>query len=179
MRRSAPYCPQCGQPTALRAAFGRERPVCTVCGHTIFFDPKVAVVVFITRPGPAGDEILLVQRGNDPGKGLWSVPGGFVDFDEDPEAAAVRETQEETGLTIRTGGLMALLHQPDPDGLADLVLVYRGLITDSNAALCAGDDTMAAGWFQRQRVPELAFASTRLLVNRWLGGEYHASPGDR
>lgn len=150
-----------------------------MCGHTIFFDPKVAVVVFITRPGPAGDEILLVQRGNDPGKGLWSVPGGFVDFDEDPEAAAVRETQEETGLTIRTGGLMALLHQPDPDGLADLVLVYRGLITDSNAALCAGDDPMAAGWFQRQRVPELAFASTRLLVNRWLGGEYHASPGDR
>ncbi|MCS7072578.1 MAG: NUDIX domain-containing protein, partial [Anaerolinea sp.] len=146
MIRSAPYCPHCGHPTQVRPAFGRERPVCTACGQTVFFDPKVAVAVLITRAcgTDKADEILLVQRGNDPGKGLWSVPAGFMDYDEDPQSAAVRETREETGLTIEIVHLITVLHRPDPDGLADLVLIYRGTPADPQAQPQAGDDTVAA-----------------------------------
>lgn len=174
MTRSAPYCPQCGQPTQMRLVFGRERPVCTACGHTVFFDPKVAVAVLITRAGSAdnGAEILLVQRGNDPGKGLWSVPAGFMDYDEDPQSAAVRETFEETGLTIQIAHLIAVLHRPDPDGLADLVLIYRGALADPQTDPYPGDDTVATAWFTGEAIPELAFASTRLLVQRWRAGDF-------
>ena len=47
MERSAPYCALCGGPTEERDTHGRLRPVCTVCGQIVYFDPKVAVVVFI------------------------------------------------------------------------------------------------------------------------------------
>ncbi|MDX2162809.1 MAG: NUDIX domain-containing protein [bacterium] len=168
--RTAPFCPQCGAPTEAREKFGRSRPVCTRCGETVFFDPKVAVVAFVVRPAlMGGDELLMIERANDPGKGRWSLPAGFVDPDEAPAAAAERETLEETGLVVQAGRLITVLHRPDPDGLADLVLVYAALWTGGN--LCAGDDAAAVGWFGRDALPEIALASTHLLVTRWRSGD--------
>ena len=73
---------------------GRERPYCRNCETPIYFDPKVAVVVFVQQ----NDKVLLIRRAVDPGKGKWALPAGFVDYDEAPEEAAVRETMEETCL---------------------------------------------------------------------------------
>ncbi len=63
--------------------------------------PVVGVGAVLRR----GDEILLVQRGRDPGKGLWAVPGGKVRFGETLRAAVERETMEETGLDVEAGDL--------------------------------------------------------------------------
>lgn len=162
MNRPPPrFCPQCGAPLTSRARFGRQRPVCTACDHTVFIDPKVAVVVLITRD----EEVLLVQRANDPGRGKWALPAGFVDPDEDPRAAAIREAGEETGLEVEITSLIGLFHRPDEDGLADLVIAYSALPV--GGSLRAGDDASAACWFSAAALDGLATAlatTERLLV---------------
>jgi NADH pyrophosphatase NudC (nudix superfamily) len=77
----------CGTALEQRERFGTVRPCCPNCGHTVFFDPKVAVVVLILHT----DMVLLVRRGVDPGKGRWALPAGFVDAGEEPKQAAMRE----------------------------------------------------------------------------------------
>ncbi|MFO7320609.1 MAG: NUDIX hydrolase [Chloroflexota bacterium] len=162
MERTANYCPRCGTPLENRLRYGRLRPVCSACGHTVFFDPKVAVVVFVV----ADDSVLLVKRANEPGKGLWALPAGFVDADEDPREAAAREAKEETGLSIEIDELLDVLHRPDKSGLADIVIAYSGRVTGGK--LHAADDAEAAGWFARDELPEIGLATTALLIERWL-----------
>ena len=155
----------CGTALQVEERFGRLRPVCPACGHTVFFDPKVAVVTFVTD----GDRVLLVQRGVDPGKGLWALPAGFVDADEDPRSAVVRETFEETGLSVQVSRLLELLHRPDTQGIADIVIAYTARV--EGGELRAGDDAEAVAWFPRDQLPELALATTYLLIRRWLSGD--------
>ena len=59
-------------------------------------NPALAVDAAVRR----GDEVLLIQRGNEPWKGAWALPGGFVDYGEDPTDAVLRELEEETGLKV-------------------------------------------------------------------------------
>jgi ADP-ribose pyrophosphatase YjhB (NUDIX family) len=161
--RVANYCPVCGAPTKIVERYGRLRPVCTDCDTTVFFEPKVAVVVLIA----AGERVLLIQRANDPAKGTWAMPAGFVELDEDPRAAARRETLEETGLEIEITQLIDVLHRPDPNGLADIVIAYRARIV--GGTLLAGDDAAAVGWYRRDDIPEIGFRTTEILLGRWQG----------
>ncbi len=165
MNQTVRFCPRCGAALEQRQSFGKLRPVCPKCGHTVFFDPKVAVVAFVTDE----DRLLLVKRIHDPGKGGWALPAGFVDADEDPRLAAARETLEETGLVVQVGRLLDLLHRPDEDGLADIVIAYEARAC--GGTLCAADDAADAAWFPRDHLPELALVTTRLLAQRWLDGE--------
>ena len=167
MTRALPrFCPQCGHALEWHNRFGRNRPVCPACDHTVFLDPKVAVVVFVTR----GDAVLLVRRRNAPGTGQWALPAGFVDADEDPAAAAARETAEETGIRVAVTRLMGLYHRPDPEGLADIVIAYQAEALDDT--LRAGDDADAAGWFSGADLDALpiALATTRRLLAAWRAG---------
>lgn len=159
--RIANYCPICGAPTVMQERFGRERPVCSQCHHTIFFEPKVAVVVFVVED----DRVLLVQRANDPAKGTWALPAGFVEPDEDPRDAAKRETLEETGLIVEITQLVDVMHRPDPEGLADIVIAYRAQVRDGE--LKAGDDAADAGWFTRDVLPAIGFRTTEILLGQW------------
>ncbi len=164
MSRSAYFCPNCGVSLTQQAVNGRLRPVCPECGHIVYFDPKVAVVALITDR----DHVLLVQRGIDPGAGKWALPAGFVDWDEAPAEAAIRETLEETGLQVQIDRLLDVFPRRD-HGLADIVIAYGATIT--GGALCAGDDAVSAGWFPRDALPELVFYPSITLVNRWRLGK--------
>lgn len=164
MSRVAKFCMSCGAPLEIREVHHVLRPVCTGCGITVYFDPKVAVVVFIQQ----GDRVLLVQRAGDPAKGKWALPAGFVEYDEPPEEAAIRETLEETGLSVKITRLLDVFPKKD-DGLANIVIAYAAQIT--GGTLFAADDAADANWFTRQAVPELAFYPTRTLIRRWQNGE--------
>jgi ADP-ribose pyrophosphatase YjhB (NUDIX family) len=88
--------------------------------------------------------VLLIQRGHDPGKGLWSVPGGRIEAGESDQQAVVREVREETDLEVSCGPLLGALERP---GLAGAVLDirdYDALITGGE--LAAGDDADDARW---------------------------------
>ncbi len=161
----AHFCPQCGSPLGLIERYGRLRPVCPACGYTVFFDPKVAVVAFVVEIG----RVLLVRRANDPGKGGWALPAGFVDDDEDPQRAAERETLEETGLIVKADRLIDVLHRPDADGLADIVIAYGARMV--GGSLAAADDAEDAAWFSADALPPLALETTKKVIGAWLAGK--------
>ncbi len=164
-REQINYCAACGAEMEIRIAFGRPRPVCPACGRIHFRDPKVAAAVFVERQG----KILLVRRGNTPELGKWTLPAGFVDADEDPEAAAVRECREETGLRVRISELMDVIHSTVYEHGASIVILYRAEI--ESGALCAGDDATEVGFFGPQNLPPTAFAATRRALSVWRGSD--------
>jgi 8-oxo-dGTP diphosphatase len=97
--------------------------------------------------------LLLIQRGHDPSKGLWSVPGGRVEPGETDEEAVIREVQEETGLVVSSGSLVGSVERP---GLAGSILVIRDYrCTVTGGALTAGDDAAAAAWYSPAEVEAL------------------------
>ncbi|MBW0117556.1 NUDIX hydrolase [Pseudonocardia abyssalis] len=83
--------------------------------------------------------LLLIRRGNEPGRGLWSVPGGRVEAGEDDAAALMREMREETGLDVAPGRLIGRVTR-GPYLISDYACTVLG------GALLAGDDALDARW---------------------------------
>lgn len=109
-------------------------------------------------------QLLLVRRGVPPGRGLWALPAGYVDADEDPREAAAREVREETGLFVRCG---AVLDVYPGGGGASFFLAFAAELT--GGTLAAADDALDARFFPADDLPPLAFASTHDAVRRLLG----------
>lgn len=138
--------------------FGRERPVCPQCGWIYFADPKVAAAVLIE-----GDSrVLLVRRVNQPYRGLWTLPAGFVDAGEDPARAAERECLEETGLSVRATHVLDVIAGREHDRGADFIVVYHAEVLSGN--LSPADDADRAEWFSMDQLPPLAFDATKKIL---------------
>ena len=150
MPAPATFCTACG--SALDTA--RPHPTCTGCGRTQFRDPKVGVGVVVRDEH---GRLLLVRRAVAPGKGLWALPAGFVDADEDPRAAAAREAQEETGLVVDVGAVVDVYPVPGRGG-ASFFLAFEAEVV--GGTLQAADDALEARFFALDQLPELAFDST-------------------
>jgi 8-oxo-dGTP diphosphatase len=149
------FCQVCGAQLEQREAFGRIRPYCPSCGWVYFKDPKVAAAVLVEQDG----RVLLVRRINVPQKGKWTLPAGFVDADEDPEQAAVRECLEETGLRVRITGLLDVIYGLEHPRGASIVILYRGVVV--GGSMSPKDDADAVGFFRPDELPPLAFEATR------------------
>jgi len=94
------HCPACGTPLTTVQLEGRARNYCDTCDEPVYRNPKPAAGVLVVD----GDSVLLVRRTNPPAD-VWSLPAGFLEVDEPPEAAAVRELAEETGLSVSSEAL--------------------------------------------------------------------------
>ena len=111
MLRDDKFCPRCSAPLELRNIEGKDRPVCPQCSRIVYHDPKVTASAVVER----GRKVRMVRRGVEPGLGLWSLPGGYVDRGEVVERAAEREVLEETGLKVAVTGLVGVFSEPgDP-----------------------------------------------------------------
>lgn len=152
------YCVRCGTRLETRFRYGQDRPVCPACGWTFFADPKVAAGVLVEQ----GGSVLLVRRRNEPGRGLWSFPAGFIDAHEDPARAAERECLEETGLRVAVTVLLNVISGREHQSGADIVLVYGAQILSGE--MQAGDDADQAAFFPRGALPPLAFRATRVAL---------------
>jgi ADP-ribose pyrophosphatase YjhB (NUDIX family) len=163
MAQSEPirYCVACGERLQAAEVFGRTRPKCPACGRVHFEDPKVAAAVLIEREG----KVLLVRRINEPMQGRWTLPAGFVDADEDPRDAAVRECWEETGLTVRVTDLLDVIPDREHAGGASIVILYKGEILAGHPQ--ARDDADAVAFFGPDELPPLAFKATYLALDHW------------
>ena len=166
------YCPHCTHPLEERLAFERLRSVCPACGFVHFRAPKVGVSVLIELE----DRLLLVRRAVDPGRDKWSLPSGFIEWDESPEAAAARECAEETGLSLSDLELLDANHYTDDFRGPGISLVYRGCV--AGGALLPGDDASEARFFSRIDLPpaeQIAFQGHQLWVDNWLGRDLRVS----
>lgn len=148
------FCPRCGARVAQAAHSGKLRPVCPRCGRVHFYDPKVAAAALVEQDG----RVLLARRVNEPHRGLWTLPAGFVDAGEDPARAAERECLEETGLRVRVTGVVDVVAGREHERGADFVIVYRARVLGGR--LSPGDDADRVAWFPRNALPELAFEAT-------------------
>jgi 8-oxo-dGTP diphosphatase len=103
---------------------------------------RVPCVGAVIRDG-AG-RLLLIKRRNEPGAGLWSLPGGRIEPGETDEQAVVREVREETGLAVTCGALLGSVERP---GLAGAVIDIRDYVAHiTGGELSAGDDAADARW---------------------------------
>lgn len=107
-------------------------------------------------------QVLLIERGIEPFKGRWAFPGGFLNPDETAETGALRELQEETGLT---GAYIEQFHtytDPDRDPRDRVITIaYYALVRIQEVK--GGDDAAKAQWFALDEVPQLAFDHDRIL----------------
>jgi 8-oxo-dGTP diphosphatase len=152
------FCPKCGKKLVEQIQFGQARETCPNCGYIHFEDPKVAIAALIMRD----NEVLLARRINEPGKGLWTLPAGFMDAGENPEEAARRECLEETGLDVKISSLFTLINGREHPRGSDILLVYKAQI--QSGELQPGDDVDELAFFPIENLPPLAFSSTRRIL---------------
>jgi ADP-ribose pyrophosphatase YjhB (NUDIX family) len=135
------HCPTCGAALALTEIGQRLRPACSMCGFVHFRNPAPTVSVLVVD----GDRVLLGKRGGRPGKGTWSLPSGYIDYEEDFLTAAVRETKEETGLDVELCSIINVVSSfvSPRFHFLGIYLVARVIGGD----LAAGDDLEEVAWF--------------------------------
>jgi ADP-ribose pyrophosphatase YjhB (NUDIX family) len=98
----ARFCPRCGE--SADVAYPRSIS-CPHCGYGAYYNPKPVAAAI---PRTADGRIILLRRGFEPGKGLWTFPGGFVDLGESVEDAARRETMEELEIEVELGAVVGV-----------------------------------------------------------------------
>lgn len=114
-----------------------------------------------------GDRILLVQRGKDPLRGYWSLPGGAVETGEPLELALEREVLEETGLEVTVDSLAVVFERimPDAAGTCEFHYVLIDFYCRAvGGALQAGTDADGAAWFPVEGLPSLLTEGTKAVV---------------
>jgi 8-oxo-dGTP diphosphatase len=132
--------------------------------------PRPAVTVDVALFTVAGAlqqlrlRVLLIQRGDEPHRGKWALPGGFVHADEDLPAAVARELVEETGIREVYLEQVGAVGTPgrDPRGHT-VTVVWAGLVPGDRCELRASGDAALARWFDVAGLPKLAFDHAQLL----------------
>ncbi len=163
MRNEFSYCPLCAAPLERAREGEHPRMVCRACGYVHYRNPSPAAGVLIVENGA----VLLVKRRYEPFQGLWSIPSGFIEHDEDVRAAAAREAMEETGLAVEIDALHAVeTCFDDPRGNTLLVL-YRAHATGGTPR--AGDDAEEVGFFPLTDLPPIAFEAHRKALGELAG----------
>lgn len=157
------FCPKCGGSLNYRSYGERERLTCSVCSYIFYENPVVGVAVIVFNK----DGRILLGRRNNSYRGLWCIPCGYVEYDEDVFDAAVREFKEETGLDVKINGVFTVqsnFHNPE----THTVGIWF------NAEVVGGDlkaqaDLDEVGYFDLASPPPLAFPTDALVIEMLRG----------
>jgi len=159
MKKEQLFCPHCGSGITTKEIEGRSRRICTSC-ETVFYENPLPVASCIVVDEKRN--ILLVKRKNDPYRGEWCLPMGFAESGEKVEEAALRELEEEAGVT---GGIISLVDVDTVDNYfyGPLVIVAYE-VRRTGGPLQAGDDAIEASYFPISKIPKLAWESNTRAV---------------
>lgn len=160
------FCERCGNALERRVVEeNHTRPVCPACGFIVYLNPPIAAGVIAER---ADGKIALVLRGENPGKGLWGLPAGFMEVDETVEQAAQRECLEETGLRVELRELLGVwsYHHKEKQ-TAGVLVVYAARVDGGEPR--AGSDSVEVEFFALDEIPDaqLAFSTHRDALAKW------------
>jgi len=157
------FCPRCAGKLENRVLKegDPDRLVCEACGFVFYLGPKLVAGAIVELDG----EIVLIQRAIEPGYGRWTFPGGFVERGEVAEAAAARETLEETGLEVEATGIVGLYTYEDQ---VPAIVVFAAEATGGDPEPL--DETLDVRAFPREGLPwaEMAFPSTEHALKDYL-----------
>lgn len=159
------FCSRCGAELLFGIVDGedRQRSSCPSCGHITYVNPRLVVTALpITDDG----RVVLLRRGIEPGLGAWAQPGGFLEVDETVAEAAIRETLEETGLSIEPGEIIGLYTRLEA---AVVVLVFEARVIGGTAG--PTPEALEIEAFAAESIPwsGLAFKTTYWALVDWLG----------
>jgi 8-oxo-dGTP diphosphatase len=110
-------------------------------------------------------EVLLIQRGNEPWKGSWAIPGGFLEMEETCEQGALRELEEETGLKLSSLKQFYVFDSVHRDPRERIITVaHYGVIDKSKYTAKGSDDASDAKWFDIKQLPKLAADHDQIIA---------------
>lgn len=128
--------------------------------------PRPAVTgdcIVITKEENA--KVLLIQRGDEPYKGTWAFPGGFMNMDETTEQCAIRELEEETGLKVKDVHQIGAYSKVDRDPRGRTITVAYLAIIDKPISVVGQDDAAKAEWWPISALPQLAFDHHEIMAD--------------
>ena len=158
------YCSRCGAPVSKQIPPGddRERFVCTACATIHYQNPKI-----VTCCVPVvEDRVLLCRRAIEPRRGLWTLPGGFLETGETVFDGAARETWEEARARVDGDGLYTIFNLPH---ISQIYMFFRARVVGGQYGI--GDETLETRLFREPEIPwnELAFG----VISKTLEHYFH------
>ncbi len=164
------YCSHCGTPTVSRIPEGDhlERQVCSNCGLIAYDNPKIIVSCLVHNK----DGVLWVKRAEEPKRGFWVIPAGYLENNESLQEGAAREVMEETGVHLEPSSL-ALYTLGTLRYTNEVYIVFRCKVSEPRISL--GTEALDAQFFTMQDAPwpELAYSDMELYIRRFYD-ELHA-----
>ena len=157
------YCSTCGKENNFGHIDGAIRYHCSKCKTIHYQNPKPTATLIC----PRNDKILFVKRAFDPGKGQWSLPGGFLELGETLEGGAKRELKEETNLD---GDVIKLIGNCSHFNsiFGDILLLGLEVEVDNWEDLVAGDDALEAKFFKIEESPPLIFECHQKIFDLYI-----------
>ena len=163
MRKQRIYCPYCSEPVVRRRVEGKLRDLCMGCTTVFYENPLPVACALVVN---SAREVLLVRRRKEPYKDMWCLPIGFAESGEEVKDAALREFEEEAGVTGRIVRLIDV-DTVDNDYYGSLAIVtYEVRATGGEPT--PGDDASDAQYFPITELPELAWSSNEKAVRIYL-----------
>jgi len=158
MSRMYKYCPKCRAKLELSWIEDEKRLACPECHWVNYENPLPSSAALVRNKK---EEVLLVKRGKEPGKGKWALPSGFIEIDETPKKACLRELKEETGLKGEVVRLVGVYSQKS--------LLYRNVLiigyeVNARGNLSPGSDSQEAEFFPLNNLPDIPFSSHRKMI---------------
>jgi 8-oxo-dGTP diphosphatase len=159
----AHYCVRCGAVLETRVIEGREVEACPNDDFVLWRDPKVTSAVVVEVDGG----VVLGRRAIEPAYGEWCLPGGFVNQDEHPADAAIRECMEEIGAAVELTYLIGVYHVPKSDAPSMIGIAYSARLADG-AQVSPGPEMLEVAVFPIESLPPLAFPSHRQVLDLYV-----------
>jgi len=142
------------------------RLVCKKCGWRHYANPVPSAAAFLQN---AHEDILLIKRGIEPGRGRWALPSGFIEYNEIPEQTVIRELKEETNIRGKIERLLGVYVEPTKL-YGNIIIIGYSLSLVAGKPI-AGSDSVDAEFFPKDKLPYIPFVSHRAIIRTGLMGK--------